>query len=451
MEQLLSDLELIRDGLLDATADYWVPLVEATATMPTWALAAAGAGALALLGVLIFGGRRLRGGDRLDRPDPFLRAPNGDAATPHPVETHNAAIAMPQADAPTPAAAAPQPMEPDPLPDTPEIQGLAEILADRGLDSGGRDGRLRTFAGELDDLRARLATVSAGSASTAQLLRDARGAIASGDLSQGTDLLIRAADEEDATGRKHDWTAGVHGRAAALSRLVAGDLMAARDDLEEAATLYALAAEATPAEDTELKVECFGKLGALAHGRADYRTARKYFADALTVLEDAGGEDHLDLGGVLNNLGLACDLTGDRKSAEAHYQRALAADEKAWGDDHLNVAAVLNNLALSYRRAGKTQAAVPLFRRAVAIKEKHLMPGDASLARALVNLAAALRALGREEDARDLERRAGVPPPEPEPVPEPEPAFETEEDPTTAADDGADTAGETGTRPLPAT
>ena len=176
MEQLLSDLELIRDGLLDATADYWVPLVEATATMPTWALAAAGAGALALLGVLIFGGRRLRGGDRLDRPDPFLRAPNGDAATPHPVETHNAAIAMPQADAPTPAAAAPQPMEPDPLPDTPEIQGLAEILADRGLDSGGRDGRLRTFAGELDDLRARLATVSAGSASTAQLLRDARGA-----------------------------------------------------------------------------------------------------------------------------------------------------------------------------------------------------------------------------------------------------------------------------------
>lgn len=440
MEQLLSDLELIRDGLLDATADYWVPLVEATATMPTWALAAAGAGALALLGVLIFGGRRLSGGDRLDRPNPFLRATNGDTAAPHPVETHTAAIAIPPADAATRAEATPQPMEPAPLPDTPEIQGLAEILADRGLDGSGRDGRLRTFAGELDDLRARLATVSAGSAATAQLLRDARGAIASGDLSHGTDLLIRAADEEDATGRKHDWTAGVHGRAAALSRLVAGDLMAAREELEEAATLYALAAEATPAEDRELKVECLGKLGALAHGREDYRAARKHFTEALAVLEDAGAEDHPDLGGVLNNLGLACDLTGDRKSAEAHYQRALAADEKAWGDDHLNVAAVLNNLALSYRRAGKTQAAVPLFRRAVAIKEKHLMPGDASLARALVNLAAALRALGREEDAQDLERRAGVPPPEPEP----------DEEPATEMNPG-DADSETANGPLPAT
>ncbi|MEQ8740806.1 MAG: hypothetical protein RID59_19935, partial [Hoeflea sp.] len=74
MEQFLSDLTLIRDGVLNSTADLWVPLVETVATMPTWALAAAGAGALALIGVLLFGGRRLRGGDRLDRPDPVLRA-----------------------------------------------------------------------------------------------------------------------------------------------------------------------------------------------------------------------------------------------------------------------------------------------------------------------------------------------------------------------------------------
>ena len=52
MEQLLSDLALIRDGLLDTTAGLWVPLTETVATMPTWAIAAAGAGALALIGVL---------------------------------------------------------------------------------------------------------------------------------------------------------------------------------------------------------------------------------------------------------------------------------------------------------------------------------------------------------------------------------------------------------------
>lgn len=397
MEQFLSDLTLIRDGVLNSTADLWVPLVETAATMPTWALAAAGAGALALIGVLLFGGRRLRGGDRLDRPDPVLRA--------QPLAGNEA------------QGATPPPMDPVPLPDTPEIQGLAEILAERGIDDRARDGRLRSFAGELDDLRARLGTVSAGSPAAAKLLHDARGAIASGDIARGTDLLIRAAEEEDTTGHKHAWTAGIHGRAAALTRLVAGDLLAARGDAEEAATLFRLAADAVPEDDLELRIECLGRLGALAHGREDYRAARRHFAAALDLLETSGAEGHPDLGGILNNLGLACDLAGDARSAEQYYQRALAADETAWGDDHLNVAAVVNNLGLYYRRRGKTQAAEPLFRRAVAIKEKHLMPGDASLALSQVNLAAALRALGREEDARDLERRAGLPPPEP---PEPD-------------------------------
>lgn len=431
MEQFLSDLVLIRDGVLNATADLWVPLVETVATMPTWVLAAAGAGALALIGVLLFGGRRLRGGDRLDRPDPILRSQPTAADTP-PVDVM-----------------APAPMEPAPLPDTPEIQGLAEILADQGIDDQARDGRLRSFAGELDDLRARLGTVSAGSPAAAKLLHDARGAIASGDIARGTDLLIRAAEEEDTTGHKHAWTAGIHGRAAALARLVAGDLLAARGDAEEATTLFRLAADAVPEDDLELRVECLGRLGALAHGREDYKAARKHFAAALDLLEKSGAEGHPDLGGILNNLGLACDLAGDAKAAELYYQRALAADETTWGDNHLNVAAVVNNLGLYYRRRGKTQAAEPLFRRAVAIKEKHLMPGDASLALSQVNLAAALRALGREEDAQDLERRAGLPPPEPPKTEEP-----AEEGSPETGEDGGESAPpedtEANGRPVPA-
>ncbi|MEQ8505118.1 MAG: tetratricopeptide repeat protein [Rhodospirillales bacterium] len=444
MEQLLSDLALIRDGLLDTTAGLWVPLTETVATMPTWAIAAAGAGALALVGVLLFGGRRLRTGERLDRPDPVLRTQSPD---------YDPTPAFP-ADDPAPA-----PMEPDPLPDTPEIQGLAEILAANGLDDDARESRLRSFAGELDDLRSRLSTVSAGSTAAARLLHDARGAIASGDIQRGTDLLIRAAEEEDTTGHKHAWTADVHGRAAALTRLVAGDLMAARGDAEVAATLYRLAADAVPADDKELSVECLGRLGALAHEHENFAAAREHFSEALNILETAQADGHPDMGGILNNLALACDLAGDNRAAEQHYQRALAADETAWGDDHLNVASVLNNLGLFYRRRGKTQAAEPLFRRAVAIKEKHLMPGDASLALTQVNLAAALRALGREEDAQNLERSAGLPPPE-QPEPDPseedsdEAALETDQAeadlPAEEHDSAVEPTTETTQRPAPA-
>lgn len=399
MDQFLSDLALIWNGALDATADFWVPLAEIYATMPDWAIYSAVAGIAALLSVIVFGRRRL-GGDRIHRNEPILRGGPTDER---------------QADGP--------PLDGDgqptlsPIPDAPEIQGLSDILAAQGASPAGRDGRLRTFAGELEDLRNRLDQVGATSSATAKLFHDAKEAIASGDLARGTDLLIRAADEESVSADDLSQSASTHGRAAALGRLVAADLMAARNDEAAAETLYRLAADAAPLSEPELQVECLGRLGSLAHGRGDFGHARDCFAAALAALEAANMEDHPDIGGILNNLGLACDFEGDQDTAERHYQRALAADERTYGDDHANVAAILNNLALLYRREGKTHAAEPLFRRAVAIKEASLMPGDASLALSRVNHAATLRDLGREEDARTLERRAGLPHPEVESEP----------------------------------
>ncbi|MEK9672390.1 MAG: tetratricopeptide repeat protein [Rhodospirillaceae bacterium] len=383
MDQFFSDLRLISESALDATAHLWVPAAEVFTTMPAWAYVALIASTAFLVLAALWGRRQLRG-DRIERRPPTMPAAG------RPGDAGQAAFASP----------AP--------PDAPEVQGLAEILAARGLDPSGRQGRLRTFAGELDDLRDRLDQIGPAAPASAQLFHDAKDAIAGGDLSRGTDLLVRAAQEEGNAAGSLSVSADTHGRAAALARLVAGDLMQARGDLDEAETLYRLAADAAPQSIPELRVECLARLGALAHLQENFGLARGCFADALQTLEAASQGDHPDIGGVLNNLGLACDLTGDQDEAERYYQRALAADEKHHGDDHLNVASVLNNLGLLYRRQGKTHAAEPLFRRAVAIKEKALAPNDQSLLLGLVNHAATLRDLGRDADARTLEARAGV-------------------------------------------
>jgi len=394
LDRVLEDLRLIVRGVIDSSAGLWAPIREAAAAMPAWAMAGAGAGALALLVVLLLGGRRLAA-DKVERVAPHVRPQMPDANRPAAPEPDKDALVLDTLAA-----------------DAPEVQGLAEILDGQGLDASGRDGRLKTFAGELDDLRRRLALVEAGSAATARLLHEAREAIAKGDLQAGTALLVRAAEEEDVAGNGLVRTATVHGRASALARLVAADLLAARGDGNEAAALYRKAAEATPEEDPELRAECLCRIGALAHGAGDAAAARDAFYAALAALEDAGAGEHPDLGGILNNLGLANDLLGDEDTAERCYQRALAADEAAHGDSHPNVAAVLNNLGLLYRRRGMAPAAEPLLRRAQAIKEAHLAPDDPSLRVTLANRAAALRALGRDGEAAALERRAGLPEPQ---------------------------------------
>ena len=389
LERVLEDLKLILNGLLKTSAGLWDPIREATAAMPAWAVAAAGAGALALVVVLLLGRQRLAT-DRVERGDPAIRPQARMPERPEAVTEQEALVLD------TLAA------------DAPEVQGLAELLDAQEPGAPGRDARLKSFAGELDDLRRRLSLVEAGSAATARLLHEAREAIASGDLQAGTALLTRAAEEEDIAGNGLVRTATVHGRASALSRLVAADLLAAKGDRDAAAALYRKAADATPEEDPELKAECLCRLGALAHGAGDAAAARDAFYAALAALEDAGATDHPDLGGILNNLGLANDLLGDEDAAERCYQRALAADEAVHGDAHPNVAAVLNNLGLLYRRRGMAPAAEPLLRRAQAIKEAHLAPDDPGLKVTLANRAAALRALGKDAEAAALERRAGV-------------------------------------------
>lgn len=391
LERVLEDLKLILNGLLKTSAGLWAPIREATAAMPAWAMAAGGAGALALVVVLLLGRRRLAT-DRVARADPAVRPQPAPAARPEAAAGSEADTLVLE----TLAA------------DAPEVQGLAELLDAQEPGAPGRDGRLKSFAGELDDLRRRLSLVEAGSAATARLLHEAREAIASGDLQAGTTLLVRAAEEEDIAGNGLVRTATVHGRASALSRLVAADLLAAKGERDAAAALYRKAVDATPEEDPELKAECLCRLGALAHGAGDAAAARDAFYAALAALEDAGATDHPDLGGILNNLGLANDLLGDEDAAERCYQRALAADEAAHGDNHPNVAAVLNNLGLLYRRRGMAPAAEPLLRRAQAIKEAHLAPDDPGLKVTLANRAAALRALGKDAEAAALERRAGV-------------------------------------------
>src|SRR5262249_57924352 len=75
-----------------------------------------------------------------------------------------------------------------------------------------------------------------------------------------------------------------------------------------------------------------------------YSEAEGLLRQALALAEAAFGADHLEVGRMLNNLGVLYKYMGRFDEAQTVYGRALAIIERTLGCDHPDVATIYHNL-----------------------------------------------------------------------------------------------------------
>ena len=142
----------------------------------------------------------------------------------------------------------------------------------------------------------------------------------------------------------------------------------------------------------------------LLRSKGDYAGAEPLYRRALAIREKVLGKEHQDTARSLNNLAGLLYKKGDYTGAEPLYRRALAITGES-GDDP-DTAQSLNNLALLLDNKGDYERAEPLYRRVLAIREKVLGKEHPSRAISLNNLAALYQRKGDYHTAEQMYRQA---------------------------------------------
>jgi tetratricopeptide (TPR) repeat protein len=108
------------------------------------------------------------------------------------------------------------------------------------------------------------------------------------------------------------------------------------------------------------------------------------------MAKTAFGSDHLEVVGILNNLGVLYKYTGQFAEARRLYRRALEIMETVLGPDDSAVATLYHNLGGLEHACGRHAEGEPLARRSVEIRQKALGPDSVEVAADLAALAALL-------------------------------------------------------------
>lgn len=108
---------------------------------------------------------------------------------------------------------------------------------------------------------------------------------------------------------------------------------------------------------------------------------------------------------VIFQLGEVSRLEGHESQAEAYYWEALPLLAQSVGPEHLRMADPLAALASVYHHKGQPEVAVPLLKRALAIREKSWGLSDPQLLPTLQTYHALLATAGHQEEAMDITGR----------------------------------------------
>ena len=142
-------------------------------------------------------------------------------------------------------------------------------------------------------------------------------------------------------------------------------------------------------------------LGVVHFKSGDRGQAEKDFKQAIAIMENHLGSDHMDLAPLLDNLGGLYVAKRKWATAASLFDRALSLTERL-GPDHPHVANSLDGLgAMHFARKNFAEAQQAL-ERAYAIRLKSLGPGHPAVASTAACLAQTLAASGQEERAELL-------------------------------------------------
>jgi tetratricopeptide (TPR) repeat protein/predicted Ser/Thr protein kinase len=179
-----------------------------------------------------------------------------------------------------------------------------------------------------------------------------------------------------------------------------GDADAARRGLTEAALLGSGIGDHSASADAATRLAF---VLAKDHGQPDeaLRWARHAEAALDRLPPDPLARARLD-----NSLGMIYSEEGDHVAGLAAFERAYAAKRELQGEDHPEVAGALENLGLSNADQGKLAEAEQIQRRSLALFEKALGPRHPDVGRSLLNLGSSVDMLGRHDEAAVLYTRA---------------------------------------------
>jgi tetratricopeptide (TPR) repeat protein len=141
------------------------------------------------------------------------------------------------------------------------------------------------------------------------------------------------------------------------------------------------------------------RVGGVFTSKGDLSAAMKSFEEAVNLQIDALGDDHLEVGKTLHNIGVCYRHDDEWDQALQYYERAYAIFEKKLGKNNLDTARTMHNIGGVYRRKRMYDEAINSFKEVLRVRRKLLGDDHPSVSLVLISIAAVLRRCGRKEEA----------------------------------------------------
>ncbi|MEM9463377.1 MAG: serine/threonine-protein kinase, partial [Myxococcota bacterium] len=158
------------------------------------------------------------------------------------------------------------------------------------------------------------------------------------------------------------------------------------------------------AKDPASRAMALTAMGDVLGVHGDHRRAEGCYREALEILRDEHGREHLLLARPLDGLAKSLRGQGKLNLAMEHRRRALAINRRWLGDQHPNTAQVRSNIAAILYAQREYRSARQELELAIEILEQAVEADDTRIANATNSLAAVLDAQGEHVQAAALYR-----------------------------------------------